>query len=58
MDIGFSYIDVDLLDGEEREAVMEELKRHNPRTSFPTLVIDGEDVIIGFDEDELKALDG
>lgn len=56
MKVEFSYIDVDLLEGDARAAATEEMKRHNPRTSFPTLVIDGERVIIGFDEDELKAL--
>jgi glutaredoxin len=46
-------IDVDLLTGAERERVMNEVRKHNPDCSFPTICID-EDVIVGFNEDKLR----
>ncbi|MCK4717363.1 MAG: glutaredoxin family protein [Thermoplasmata archaeon] len=60
LDVEHEYVDVDLLTGEELNSVREEVKKHNPRGSFPTLVIDqGAKVIIGFKEDEVKeALSG
>ena len=44
---------MDLLDGDERKAILEDIKKFNPRCSFPTIVI-GEKVIVGYKEDEIK----
>jgi glutaredoxin-like protein NrdH len=50
-------VDVDLLSGEERERIMNEVRKLNPECSFPTICIDDE-VIVGFNEEKLrKALD-
>ena len=48
LDNGFEYdhTDVDLLMGDERKAMIDEVKEHNPRCSFPTLLI-GDSVIVG-----------
>ncbi len=51
--IEFEYIDVDKLEGEEREKVIAELKGFNPSLSFPTLVINGEKVVVGMKEKEI-----
>ena len=51
--IQFDFTDVDLLTGEERKAILEEVKRFNPKCSFPTIII-GEKVIVGYKEDEIK----
>ena len=51
--VEYHYTDVDLLQGEEREKAMKELKRWNPACTFPTLVIDGK-CIIGYQEKEIK----
>ena len=49
--------DVDLLTGDERRLVMEEVRRLNPDASFPTICID-DLVLAGFNEDNVrKALD-
>jgi glutaredoxin len=45
--------DVDLLAGKEQAAVLEEVKKYNPRFSFPTIII-GDDVIIGFQEAKIR----
>lgn len=53
--VDYECVEVDLTQGEERDAVVEEVKQYNPRLSFPTMVIDGgERVIIGFKEAEIK----
>ncbi len=41
------------LDGEERAAIVEDVKKFNPKCSFPTIII-GEKVIVGYKEDEIK----
>jgi glutaredoxin len=51
--VDYDFIDVDLLQGEERNQVMEEIKKLNPRCSFPTLAIDNY-CIIGFDEQKIR----
>jgi glutaredoxin len=47
--IGYEYVYVDLLSGDEKERVKGEVRKYNPRLSFPTLVV-GEDekVIVGY----------
>ena len=56
MDVGFDYVYVDQLQGDEKEKALEELKRWNPKCSFPSLVVNGEKCVIGYKEDEIKAL--
>ncbi|RLB44171.1 MAG: glutaredoxin family protein [Deltaproteobacteria bacterium] len=55
--VKFDYTDVDLLEGEERAAVLDEVRKVNPSCSFPTIII-GDTIIIGHRDDEIKkALD-
>ena len=42
-----------MLEGEERKAILEDVRKWNPKCSFPTIVI-GDKVIAGFKEDEIK----
>jgi len=51
--IKYDFVDVDLLEGEERKAILEDIKKFNPKCSFPTIII-GETVIVGFKEKEIK----
>lgn len=53
LDVEYDCTDVDLLQGDERKAMIEEVKGHNPRCSFPTVLI-GDKVIIGFRDSEIK----
>jgi len=52
--VEYSYIYVDLLKGDERKITLAEVKRHNPNTSFPTTVINGDRCIVGYKEKEIK----
>jgi len=49
----YEFVDVDLLEGEERRAILEDVKKFNPKCSFPTIII-GDKVIVGFKENEIK----
>ncbi len=51
--IKYEFIDVDLLKGDERKAIIADVKKFNPRCSFPTIII-GEKVIVGFKEKDIK----
>lgn len=53
--VEYDYIYVDLTNGDEREEAVETLKQYNPDISFPTLVINDSDTIIGFEEDRIKS---
>jgi len=54
--VGFSYVDVDLVPPEEKEAVLNEVRKWNPACSFPTIVIDRKECIVGFQPQELKEI--
>ena len=47
--VKYEYLDVDLLTGDERETVVEEVRRFNPLCTFPTIII-ADKVIVGFRE--------
>ncbi|HPQ43512.1 MAG TPA: glutaredoxin family protein [Syntrophales bacterium] len=51
--VKYDFTDVDLLEGEERRAIIEDLRKYNPDCSFPTIII-GDRVIVGFKEDEIR----
>jgi len=54
-DYGITYdcIDVDLLQGAERENILQEVMQYNPQRSFPTIII-GDKIIIGFRENDIR----
>jgi glutaredoxin-like protein NrdH len=49
----YDVVDVDLLEGDERKAILEDVKKFNPKCSFPTIII-GEKVIVGYREEDIK----
>ncbi len=51
----FDVVYVDQLTGAEREAALQEMARSNPNRSFPTLVIDGKKVVVGYKPDEIRS---
>lgn len=52
--VEYRYKYVDKAFGAERDEVLEEMKRWNPRRSFPTVVINSEISIIGYKPDRIK----
>jgi len=51
--VAFDFTDVDLLEGDEKQLVINEVIKYNPNRSFPTILI-GDKVIIGFNEKALR----
>lgn len=51
--IEYDATDVDLLQKEKRSAILEDVRKINPRCTFPTIVI-GDRVIVGFKEDQIR----
>ncbi len=51
--VRYDFVDVDLLEGEEREAILEDVRKLNPQCSFPTIII-GDTVIVGFKEEKIR----
>jgi len=52
--IAYSYVDVDLEVGAEREKVLNEVRKWNPNTSFPTVVLNDATCLVGFQPDKMK----
>jgi glutaredoxin len=56
--VEYSYIFVDLLEEDDKDDIIKDVKKRNPRISFPTIIVNDEKCIIGFKEDEIReALD-
>jgi glutaredoxin-like protein NrdH len=51
--IKFDYVDVDLIQGDDRQKILEEVEQYNPNRSFPTIII-GDNIIIGFKESDIR----
>jgi glutaredoxin len=51
--IAFDYVYVDLLEGQERDDVVNELQKYNPKLSLPTIVIGGKYTVVGLYEDKI-----
>ncbi len=52
--VDFEYIYVDKLDGDEKNQIIQEVRRFNPSISFPTTIINGKKAILGFKEKEIR----
>jgi glutaredoxin len=59
-DVGaeYDYIYVDLLQGDERQEVVKQVEKWNPQLSFPTMVINDDETIVGFNEDRVREILG
>jgi glutaredoxin-like protein NrdH len=51
--IEYDYTDVDLLTGQERTDMINEVRSYNSNCTFPTILI-GDEVIVGNDEEKLR----
>lgn len=54
--LGIDYyrVDVDLLEKPDKDRAVEEVKKYNPECSFPTIVINGDQCIVGYDRDAIE----
>jgi glutaredoxin-like protein NrdH len=56
MGVEYNYIDVDLLDEKFLDEVQEEFRHWNPDMSFPTIIINKKNCVVGFREEEIRKL--
>jgi glutaredoxin len=54
LNVGYDFVYVDQLEGSDKDDTMKEVRKWNPRSSFPTLVINNKIVITGFKDDEIR----
>ena len=52
--LAYRFVYLDRLEGDEQRSVLGEMENHNPKRSFPTLVIDNDVVVVGFNEQEYR----
>ena len=51
--VKYEFVDVDLLPKDELKKVLEDVRKHNPSVSFPTILIGDDKVIVGYREVEI-----
>ena len=56
--VSYSYLDVDLLTPQEKESAKGVMRNCNPSCSFPTILINDDICIKGFDEDRIREVLG
>jgi glutaredoxin len=54
LNVEYDCIDVDLLDYDDQQEVLKEIRKHNPGGGFPTMVIDDKECIVGFEEQKIR----
>ena len=54
LNVEYTILDVDLLDEEEQQKILKEIRKYNPGGGFPTMVINDKDSIIGFNEEKIR----
>ena len=54
--VPFDFVDVDLLTPDQQDTVSADMDRWNPDGSFPTLVIDNQFCIKGYQPEEISRL--
>lgn len=52
--VDFDYVYVDLLEGEERQRAEQEVRRWNAAKSFPTVIIDDSECVVGYKPEMLR----
>lgn len=58
LNVGYDYVDVDLLNPHDREEAMDVIRKWNPSGSFPSMVIDEKQCIVGFNENKIREVLG
>lgn len=57
--VAYEFVFIDQKTSEEKELYKGEIRKHNPRCSYPTLVLNDEKCIVGYQDTEIReALSG
>jgi glutaredoxin len=52
--VEYYYMDVDILEGKDMNFALEKVRHWNQACTFPTLVINDEECIVGYNEAKMK----
>jgi len=55
--VEYHFVDIDLLQGDDRDKTMKEVEGWNPRCTFPTLVVNDQ-CIVGYKEEKIREVLG
>ena len=56
--VEFDFVYVDLLKGQEREEAIKQVRHWNPAVSFPTIVVDNNQCVVGYKTERLEEVLG
>lgn len=56
--VDYHFIDVDLADTHDKEKIKQKVLKWNPAGSYPTIVIDDQQCIVGYDPERIKEVLG
>ncbi|HWQ21934.1 MAG TPA: glutaredoxin family protein [Clostridia bacterium] len=56
LSVAYDFVDVDQQEGSNKDLAKQEVLKWNPACSFPTIVVDGKDCLVWFQEDKLREL--
>ncbi len=51
--VEYEYLDIDLLEEEDKDKIRNEIYKRSGNVSFPTIIVDDKDIITGFKKDEI-----
>ena len=54
LNVEYDCIDGDLQEYDDQQEILKEIEKYNPAGGFPTMVINGKDCIVGFDEEKIR----
>jgi glutaredoxin len=54
--VAYDFVDVDLLEGQEKDLARAEIRKWNPTGNYPTIVIDDRECLAGFDEQKYRGI--
>jgi len=54
LNVAYDFIDVDLLEGIEKESAKQEMRRWDRRNPFPMLIINNETCIVGDEPEAIR----
>jgi glutaredoxin-like protein NrdH len=52
--VDYHYVNVDLLEGKDREEAEREITKWNPSCSFPTIVFNDSGCVVGYNPEEIS----
>jgi glutaredoxin-like protein NrdH len=58
LSVEYDFVYVDLLEGEERSQIIKDLEKWNPQLSFPTLVVNNNNCLVGYNKDRIREIIG